>query len=141
MQRAYQEMVEAEWRKRDTVDAWARWHSKLVRQSAAMTEGLLRHADIRAGMQVLDLASGSGDPALTLAQRVGDHGHVTATDLSENMLNLARRHSQTARLTLIPLTVLPNVTREIVLDDLPKQLKQLYYALHSAATVTTTTEV
>jgi SAM-dependent methyltransferase len=98
MERAYQQMVEAEWRNPDTVNAWARWHGKLVRQSAAMTEGLLRHADVRAGMQVLDLASGSGDPALTLAQRVGDHGHVTATDLSEGMLDLAQRHAHTAQL-------------------------------------------
>lgn len=39
---------------------------------------------------------------------------------------------------LIPLTVLPNVTREIVLDDLLRQLKELHDGLQSAATITTT---
>ncbi|HWL85920.1 MAG TPA: class I SAM-dependent methyltransferase, partial [Polyangiaceae bacterium] len=38
------------------------------------------------GEQVLDLASGSGEPALTLAKAVGARGHVIATDLSHAML-------------------------------------------------------
>ena len=43
---------------------------------------------------------------------------------------------------MIPLTVLPNVTREIVLEDLLKQLKQLHDGLQStvAATSTATTQ-
>ncbi len=97
----YQDMVEAEWRDPGTVEAWARWHGKLVQQTAAMTEGLLRHAGVRAGMQVLDLACGPGDPALALAQRVGASGRVTATDLSEGMLQLARQHADAAGLANI----------------------------------------
>ena len=43
---------------------------------------------------------------------------------------------------MIPLTVLPNVTREIVLEDLLKQLKQLHDSLQpAAAAATTTTQV
>jgi len=34
-------------------------------------------------MKVLDLASGTGEPAVTLAARVGPAGHVTALDLTE----------------------------------------------------------
>lgn len=41
---------------------------------------------------------------------------------------------------LIPLTVLPNVTRERVLEDLLEQLRHLHVALQSAAaTITVTT--
>jgi hypothetical protein len=40
---------------------------------------------------------------------------------------------------MIPLTVLPNVTREIVLGDLLKQLRQLHDGLQSAAAATITT--
>jgi hypothetical protein len=40
---------------------------------------------------------------------------------------------------MIPLTVLPNVTREIVLEDLLKQLEQLYDGLPSAAAAAITT--
>jgi hypothetical protein len=39
---------------------------------------------------------------------------------------------------LVSLTVLPNVTREIVLDDLLRQVKELHDGLQSAATVTAT---
>ncbi len=41
------------------------------------------------GMQVLDVACGPGEPALTAAARVGS-GHVTAIDVSPGMLNAAR---------------------------------------------------
>jgi SAM-dependent methyltransferase len=40
-------------------------------------------------------------PALTLAQRVGVGGHVTAADLSKGMLELAQRHARTAGLVNI----------------------------------------
>ena len=42
---------------------------------------------------------------------------------------------------LIPLTVLPNVAREIVLEDLLKELKQLHDGLQPAAPISTTTQV
>ena len=38
-------------------------------------------------MRILDLASGNGEPALSLARRVEPNGHVTATDLNEGMLS------------------------------------------------------
>jgi ubiquinone/menaquinone biosynthesis C-methylase UbiE len=40
-------------------------------------------------MHVLDLASGAGDPALTLAEVVGPSGHVMATDLVPDRLAVA----------------------------------------------------
>lgn len=53
-----------------------------------------------------------------------------------------RLFEQDAR-AMIPLTVLPNVTREIVLEDLLKQLVQLHDGLQSAAPAanSTTTQV
>jgi ubiquinone/menaquinone biosynthesis C-methylase UbiE len=42
----------------------------------------------------LDLGSGSGQPALLEAQTVGENGHVVAMDISAEMLEIARRHSQ-----------------------------------------------
>jgi len=40
-------------------------------------------------MRVLDLASGVGDPALSIAEEVGPSGRVTATDLGPGMMSLA----------------------------------------------------
>ena len=44
---------------------------------------------------------------------------------------------------MIPLTILPNITPNVVLEDLLRQLKQLHAGLQSApaATITTTTQV
>ena len=48
---------------------------------------------------MLDLASGAGEPALSIACRVGDGGSVTATDLVPEMLAGAKRRAATAGLT------------------------------------------
>ena len=46
------------------------------------------------GERVLDLGTGPGEPALTVAEKVGPTGRVTGVDLSENMIALA---AQSAR--------------------------------------------
>jgi ubiquinone/menaquinone biosynthesis C-methylase UbiE len=43
------------------------------------------------GERVLDLGTGPGEPALTIARAVGDSGHVTGVDLSENMVAIAQK--------------------------------------------------
>ena len=42
-----------------------------------------------AGEKVLDLGTGPGEPAMTVARAVGTQGHVTGVDLSEKMVSLA----------------------------------------------------
>jgi len=56
----------------------------------AVTEALVDYARADPGMRVLDLASGTGEPAISLAVRVGAQGHVTALDLSDGLLEIAR---------------------------------------------------
>jgi SAM-dependent methyltransferase len=41
------------------------------------------------GERILDLGTGPGEPAMTVAAKVGPRGHVTGVDLSENMIELA----------------------------------------------------
>ncbi len=89
----YRKMVENEWGSRDTVESWARWHDKLTIQGKAVTERLATHARILPGMRVLDLACGTGDPAISLARLVGPKGMVTATDLSAGMVEVARANA------------------------------------------------
>src|ERR1051325_619125 len=68
---------------------WRKWDAKIVAWTAPVTAALVAVAEIRPGMQVLDIGSGTGEPALTLAGVVGPTGHVTATDLSPEMLAVA----------------------------------------------------
>jgi SAM-dependent methyltransferase len=54
------------------------------------TDAMCRMAGVRAGARVLDVAAGSGDQTLFVAQEVGAQGHVLATDLSPAIVALAR---------------------------------------------------
>ncbi len=45
---------------------------------------------IRPGMQILDLASGTGDLARGMSRRAGAKGHVVMTDINERMLHVGR---------------------------------------------------
>lgn len=60
----------------------------------AVTGVIVEYAQPTAGMRVLDLASGTGEPAITLATRVGPTGHVTALDLSADLLALASQRAK-----------------------------------------------
>lgn len=60
----------------------------------AATEALVEYAAPQPGMKILDLASGTGEPAISLAMRVGAQGQVTALDLSAELLEIAKRRAQ-----------------------------------------------
>jgi demethylmenaquinone methyltransferase/2-methoxy-6-polyprenyl-1,4-benzoquinol methylase len=47
-------------------------------------------ADVRPGMQVLDIAGGTGDLACAFAERAGPSGRVVLTDINEAMLRTGR---------------------------------------------------
>ena len=80
----WKEAVRQDWTHR--APAWRRQNPQFAVQSRAATETIVQAARLKPGMKVLDLASGAGDPALTLAEMVGPDGHVTATDLVPEML-------------------------------------------------------
>jgi ubiquinone/menaquinone biosynthesis C-methylase UbiE len=66
---------------------------------SAVTEALVDYADPKPGMQVLDLASGTGEPGISLAQRLAPDGQVTAVDLSAELLELAAQRASKKNLT------------------------------------------
>jgi SAM-dependent methyltransferase len=67
-----------------------KWKAKSAAMGKAVTAALVEYAAPKPGMQVLDLASGTGEPAISLAARVGGQGHVTALDLSADLLEIAK---------------------------------------------------
>ena len=73
---------------------WRTWDAQLMAWAAPVTEVMLEAAQVRPGMLVLDLGSGTGEPALTLAAAVGPDGHVTATDLVPEMLAAAEEKAR-----------------------------------------------
>lgn len=89
-----------------------KWKAKSAVMGSAVTEALVEYAAPRPGMQVIDLASGTGEPGISLAARVVPGGTVTATDLSAELLELAAERARKKNL--------PNFfTRPSDVHDLP----------------------
>lgn len=74
----------------DVAAGWQRWWATIEAGAQAVSARLLALAAVAPGQRVLDVATGLGEPALTAAQRVGPTGWVVATDLSAQMLAIAR---------------------------------------------------
>jgi len=76
-----------------------KWKAKSAAMGRDVTEALVGYARPKPGMKVLDLASGTGEPAISLAVRIGSEGHVTALDLSSDLLAIAAERAQQRGLT------------------------------------------
>lgn len=82
---------------RSTAEAWddaaIGWHRNTALIRAWLhdaTQRLLDAARIEAGAKVLDVAAGAGDQTRDIVQRVGEHGEVWVTDVSQHILALAQ---------------------------------------------------
>jgi ubiquinone/menaquinone biosynthesis C-methylase UbiE len=76
-----------------------KWKAKSAAMGTPVTNALVEYAQPRPGMKVLDLASGTGEPAISLALAVGEQGHVTALDLSADLLRIAQKRAHARSLT------------------------------------------
>jgi SAM-dependent methyltransferase len=86
--------AEPSWGNSYRLIATEKWKAKSVVMGKAVTEALVEYAHPRPGMHILDLASGTGEPAISFAARVGGQGHVTALDLSTELLEIAKNRAQ-----------------------------------------------
>ena len=78
----------------DTVAAgWKKWWETIERGTQHVSARPVELAQIQPGHQVLDVATGIGEPAVTAAHRVGANGHVVATDQSPQMLAIAQERA------------------------------------------------
>jgi len=77
-------------------EAWHRWSPLLSRWLGPATETMLDMCDIREGSRVLDVAAGAGEQTLAVAGRIGQAGHVLATDISPDILDFAGRAARLA---------------------------------------------
>lgn len=90
---------EPSWGSQYRLVASEKWKSKSAAMGQPVTDALVEYARPAAGMRVLDLASGTGEPAISLALRVGATGHVTALDLSAELLEVAEKRARARGLT------------------------------------------
>ena len=85
------ELVRADWAGRGR--HWDRRADEIAEQAARVNAPLIEAADIAPGQQVCDIATGAGEPALSVASLVGAEGRVFATDLCPEMMLGARRRA------------------------------------------------
>jgi SAM-dependent methyltransferase len=69
-------------------------HTQIIREwLREATPRMLDAAHLTTGSRVLDIAAGAGDQTLDIAIRVGENGHVLATDISSRILELAQHNA------------------------------------------------
>ena len=71
---------------------WKKWDELVLAWIGPVRDALLDDARLRPTSEVLDVASGTGEPGLSAAARC-PQGTVTITDLAENMLRVAEENA------------------------------------------------
>ncbi len=84
----------ASWGSAFRVAASQKWRRQSAAMGAGVTEAIVQIAAAEPGMQALDLACGTGEPAITLASQVGPQGQVLGIDINAELLKVARGRAQ-----------------------------------------------
>lgn len=110
---AFKTTTRAQWQA--AAEAWHRWGPFLGDWLGEATETMFDLARIGPGSRVLDIAAGAGEQSISAARRVGESGHVLATDIAPALLERAAADAKEAGLSNVE-------TRELdgeALDVLP----------------------
>ena len=90
---------------------WEKWDAVIMEQLRPVGAAIVEHLDVADDGQYLDIASGTGEPGLSIA-RLAPKGRVVLTDLVDEMLAVAARRAKAQGITNIE-------TRVCSADDLP----------------------
>lgn len=78
---------------KDRSSSWTATAAQGLSTDDTLNQMLIELAGIAPGERVLDLGSGTGDPAISIGLALGDEGAITACDLTPEMLAKARERS------------------------------------------------
>lgn len=99
-----------EWR--ESAAYWQKHIGTIRAMFSPVTQALIDDAGLIEGDAVLDVAGGSGEPSLTIAETVGPTGSVTCTDAVAEMVVAAQSEARRRGLTNV-------VFRQCAADSLP----------------------
>jgi SAM-dependent methyltransferase len=90
---------------------WEKWDALIMDQLGPVSAAIIERLDIADDQRHLDVAAGTGEPGLSIAE-LAPRGHVVLTDLAPEMLDIATRRARARRIA--------NVRTEVCsADDLP----------------------
>ena len=101
---------------------WQKWWKTFEKDAQKVNERLVDLAEIKQGDRVIDIATGIGEPAITAAKKVGIEGYVLATDISPQMLAIAKERA--ISLGLQNIVEFKEVDAEKILDFQQQQKQQ-----------------
>src|SRR4029079_18553888 len=90
---------------------WEKWDAVIMDQLGPVGAVMIERLDVAEDQQHLDIASGTGEPGLSIA-RLSPKGRVVLTDLASEMLEIAARRAKAQGITSVE-------TRVCSADDLP----------------------
>lgn len=93
--------------------AWTKWFATIEGGAAPLTKRMLELAQIGGDQQVLDIATGIGEPALSAAAALSPAGRVLGVDLCPEMLAEARARAARAGLDRVSF-------RQLLAEDLDR---------------------
>src|SRR3954464_8994571 len=91
--------------------SWEKWDATIMDQLGPVGTAMIERLDIAEDQQHLDIASGTGEPGLSIA-KLSPKGRVVLTDLVPEMLDVAARRADAQGITNIE-------TKVCSADDLP----------------------
>jgi ubiquinone/menaquinone biosynthesis C-methylase UbiE len=83
---------------------WKKWDDVTMEFLRPAGDAIIQRLHLSEGSVVLDLAAGTGEPALTIAERI-PQGTVHVTDLSDKMLDIARENATARGITNVVFSV------------------------------------
>ena len=91
--------------------SWEKWDAVIMEQLGPVGAAIVDSLDVADDQQHLDIASGTGEPGLSVA-RLAPRGRIVLTDLSPEMLEVAKRRAAAQGITNVE-------TQVCSADDLP----------------------
>ncbi|MGH7268355.1 MAG: class I SAM-dependent methyltransferase [Candidatus Rokuibacteriota bacterium] len=95
------------------VPGWRKHDKRLTEAFGGVSLALLDRAGVEAGHAVLDVACGTGEPAIPAARRIGAKGRVFAADIVAGMVEFAREKAAAAGLHNIEFRVIDGETLDL----------------------------
>src|SRR3954452_12468956 len=95
------DLYRPDWNSFARANASQRWKQLSATTGSDATRALVAEARITPGLHVLDVASGTGEPAISIATAMNGTGRVFATDISEGPLKIAQQRAEQRSLSNI----------------------------------------